>query len=417
MYLALRIQQPKQKSPGRTNISADKSSSMRWAKTQEFDSTSNPTGESTYNETQGCVSKPCHIYYPMVEMNQYISNDELRIGVEPVSHDIADSGSHQTRLDDTRNNGEEQATVISSLHIPRTVDAHQAVITRCGFKSQKVANKNQDRLLIISPFWITNHPSTPPLLVGLFDGHGVDGEVVAQFASLQLPRVLAQQLENVSLHSEQHVKQAISGTIVDIDKNTPAAASSGSTAIVILKLGFKLYIANTGDSTAFVAAYDPSSGQVDVVYETTQHKPDHPEERERIEKAGGTVTEGTGKMHSSRVIIPFGKRAIGLAMSRSIGDRGGADVGVIAEPTIDVIPLEEVSKSGSLQLFAVAATDGIFDFITPQEVADFLSRAMYTEPSTSLLIACEQLIVRASLMWKRMGQHYRDDISIAVTKL
>lgn len=407
MYLALRIQ-PKQNSPGRTRISG--------SKTAEIDSTANPTGEFAYDGTQGCVSNPCHIYFPMVEMNHYISRDELRIGAEPAVNDVVDSGSHKTTLVDTSDNGEEQATVISGLQIPPTVDAQQAVLTRCGFKGQKSANKNQDRLLIISPFWIPNQ-STPPILMGLFDGHGADGEVVSHFASLELPRVLTQQLEKGSLDSEHDVKGAMSATIVGIDKNTPSAASSGSTAIVILKLGFKLYVANTGDSTAFLAAYNSSSGQVEIVYETKHHKPDVPEERERIEKAGGTVTEGSGKTHSSRVIIPFGKQAIGLAMSRSIGDSGGMGVGVIADPTIDVIPLEEVSKSGLLQLFAVAATDGIFDFITPQEVADFLSRAMYAEPTSSLLIACEQLIVRASLMWKRMGQHYRDDISIAVTKL
>lgn len=58
---------------------------------------------------------------------------------------------------------------------------------------------------------------------------------------------------------------------------------SGSTAVCVLITPKHLFFVNCGDSRAVLIR----NGQVG--FATTDHKPAHPSERERIQKAGGSV--------------------------------------------------------------------------------------------------------------------------------
>ena len=187
----------------------------------------------------------------------------------------------------------------------------------------------------------------------------------------------------------------------------------------------ELLVANLGDSQAFVAEYDTTTNKITIVYQTKKHKPHYPAEKMRIEQAGGRIIHNPGE--SSRVIIPLGGTGryagmeLGLAMSRSLGDQEGKTAGVLtATPTINVVKLDSRKQS-----FVVAATDGIFDYIDLDTVAQYLGMVLYNNNDDEtnnnnirLLDACEQLILRASQEWKdRTNSLYRDDISIMVSKL
>lgn len=52
----------------------------------------------------------------------------------------------------------------------------------------------------------------------------------------------------------------------------------------------------------------------------------------------------------------------GLAMSRSLGDKAGREVGVISEPDIYEILLKEEDK------FIIIASDGVWEFLSNQDV-------------------------------------------------
>lgn len=54
--------------------------------------------------------------------------------------------------------------------------------------------------------------------------------------------------------------------------------------------------------------------------------------------------------------------APGLAMSRSLGDKAGRDLGVISEPDVYEIILKEEDK------FIVIASDGVWEFFTNADV-------------------------------------------------
>jgi len=271
-----------------------------------------------------------------------------------------------------------------------------ALLTRCGHKGQG-DSANQDRIILFQ------HGASQ--MIALFDGHGARGHVVSHAAALAITKAWMGGSVKPSF---------LTNAFLQMDKTLPQVYGSGATAIIMIHQEDELLVANLGDSQAFVAQFDPIARVTNIIYLTKQHKPHMPEERARIETAGGRVMLPQSPGDTSRVIIPIGTIELGLAMSRSLGDHEAKRMGVIAEPTVDVVNLTDKQL-----LFAVAATDGIFDFIPIQDVADHLGRALYSGRKTvRLMDACEQLIMKASMQWKeRSGSTYRDDISILVTKL
>ena len=127
-----------------------------------------------------------------------------------------------------------------------------------------------------------------------------------------------------------------------------------------------------------------------------------------------------------------------------MGDHDGRNIGVISEPTVDILSIEELkttikgaknnpkdSKQEEIELYAVAASDGLLDFIKPNEIAERLAKTFATSSNKddkskserrlndyfTLMYACEDLILQASASWSKMGTKYRDDITIAVSKI
>ena len=239
------------------------------------------------------------------------------------------------------------------------------------------------------------------------------GHEVSHHAAMQLPSILSRHLE------KQSPADALTHTFQELHKTIPsaAAASSGSTGIVVLKLQNALYVANTGDSLAMLVSCNSRGGEVEIVYQTKPHKPNVPQERARIEAAGGTVMDPPMQGETSRVIIPMpGGMVVGLAMSRSIGDGEGAAVGVICDPTVDALDLSTLTPLKNL--FVVAASDGLFDHVPIEEVATRLARSLYnSENAQSPLETSEELIMKSSKGWIANGMPYRDDITVATAKL
>lgn len=91
----------------------------------------------------------------------------------------------------------------------------------------------------------------------------------------------------------------------------------------------------------------------------------------------------------------------GCAFSRSLGDAVAKKVGVCAEPEI----LEwEISPNDK---FAVVASDGVFEFITSQNVVDMISKYQDT------LEAAKHVVGQAYRLWLTYDDR-TDDISIII---
>jgi serine/threonine protein phosphatase PrpC len=296
-----------------------------------------------------------------------------------------------------------------------------AILTR---QSNEHTN-NQDKSVFVSPFITTQTPQdtdTPiqSWLTGVFDGHGSDGHSLAAYVKTALPRLLAEKLNTrpcCHTDDEDWIRHVLNDTFVEIDRDAPptAALRGGCTATITLRLGNKLYLANTGDSRSVVMQYF-SANNITVPYQTYTHKANHPEEYARILRMGGTVHIPPQNANLSRVIaystanIPA--EPIGLAMSRSIGDwEWGAD-GVIPDPTMDVIDLE-ASNLLSGNVFLMTSSDGLWDLRTREFYAQHIGEALYDQ-RVPPLIAGFDIIYRVAPM---MARWYRDDITMILVKL
>ena len=105
---------------------------------------------------------------------------------------------------------------------------------------------------------------------------------------------------------------------------------------------------------------------------TKDQKPEDTEELIRIFKCGGRVMrmpDENGKPVGPYRVFKPNTNGPGLAMSRSIGDTIGTDLGVIPDPV-----LTKHTMTWEDDLFMICASDGIWDVIENDEVVAFLER-------------------------------------------
>lgn len=381
------------------------------------DPTHPPVGMQSIDVGGLCTTtNRCTLLYPAGDVSDHVPDEAVqKTGMVKVKAALQFSyDEYATIFDDDSNDANKK----------HTADQISAVLTRRG---AGIGHEiNQDRSFVL-------HLPRDDFAVGIFDGHGENGHYTSHYISQQLPRILANGLSTKAEDDVTAVHKILTDSFLEVDSNVDEEAGapqdamvvSGSTAIVALKRGRVLHIANTGDSLAFVVRRDRSTGATEIVYRTKQHKPDLPEERERIEGEGGEVLmpPAWAVGDSPRVLTPLTKEEeelgvlpIGLAMSRSIGDRELKNVGVIAEPTIDAIDIESLSAKGG-DFFVVASTDGLYDHVPPETLAERLGGSISSQ--RLLLSAMEELIMEASNVWLQLmqGEVYRDDISLSVVKI
>ncbi|XP_038717105.1 uncharacterized protein LOC120010391 isoform X2 [Tripterygium wilfordii] len=213
----------------------------------------------------------------------------------------------------------------------------------------------------------------------------------------------------------QILKQALLRAIQDVDVTFSEEASrnnldSGSTATVMLIADGQILVANIGDSKAFLCSeqfYSPAEAEALLrlyreqrrngavsrrrdrekinftnsnglthyfVKELTRdHHPDREDERFRVETAGGYVHEWGG--------IP---RVNGqLAVSRAIGDVPFKIYGVISMP--EVTDWQPLTINDS---YAVAASDGVFEKLSLQDVCDVIWKVSHGTMRSGLSSSC-----------------------------
>uniref|UniRef100_A0A6P7GGT6 protein-serine/threonine phosphatase n=1 Tax=Diabrotica virgifera virgifera TaxID=50390 RepID=A0A6P7GGT6_DIAVI len=156
-------------------------------------------------------------------------------------------------------------------------------------------------------------------------------------------------------------------------KDEPGS-DSGCTAVVALLQGNELYVANAGDSRCIVCR---DGKAIDMSFD---HKPEDEPERERIVKAGGKVT-ADGRVNG------------GLNLSRAIGDHAykqnkelsDKEQMITALPDVKTLTINPVDDE-----FLVLACDGIWNFMSSQEVVDFI-RPRILESKSKLSTICEEM--------------------------
>jgi serine/threonine protein phosphatase PrpC len=134
----------------------------------------------------------------------------------------------------------------------------------------------------------------------------------------------------------------------------------GSTAVLVYCVGPDLWTANVGDSRAILVGTRGS----EPVPLTWDHKASVDEERARIESMGGDI-KWMGDSHDGAYVINGN-----MSLSRAIGDRDEKPV-ISATPTI-----QKFRRNLASDRFVVLASDGLWDVMSSEQVAAYVSEAL-----------------------------------------
>lgn len=328
------------------------------------------------------------------------------------------------------------------------MDAAQDCIGYACKKGKKPESPNQDSFFILKS-------EGKCCIYGVFDGHGHKGHDISNFIKDNLPKVLLQQkvLEEDPLTALSIAFEKTQQLIVEATRlKVLNATQSGSTASVIyhdLKENV-LHVAHVGDSrcvmgrrkenpVAKVQAQDAEWHAVDL---TIDHKPDLPEERQRIEAAGGRVVYDGGWNHR---VYAKNHRGPGLNMSRAMGDLVGFyHAGISAIPDVQSITVQQdalnqsddstqdqidqtgtpshISSSASLSSFRLSpvdkfvllCSDGVWEFISSEEAV----RVVSAHSPQNAMEAAESLTALAWDRWiQELAGQVVDDITAIVVNL
>ena len=157
------------------------------------------------------------------------------------------------------------------------------------------------------------------------------------------------------------------------NEDCDVAMYTGCTATVCLIDDKKAYFANAGDSRIVVSKNGVAYAM------TVDHKPDLDEERTRIYKADGWVSDGRVKGN--------------LNLSRSLGDMEykqnkkiqPEDQMITAYPEVTTSNLQDVD-------FIFLGCDGVYDCLSNQEIVDFITSRLKKNPNIKLGKILEEML-------------------------
>jgi len=188
------------------------------------------------------------------------------------------------------------------------------------------AKTNQDSGCVVWP--LCGDPSL--LFVGVFDGHGELGHRASRYCMRRIAESLtsegAEELKDKKGCSKALVKAFEGSNAMLAAKHVDWGNDGGSTAVGMVVSGDKCVIANCGDSRIVVATRARANAPLKAKDLSTDHTPLLPEEKARIEAAGGWVAQDDEESEA-RVWLDR-EMTCGLAMSRSLGDLAFKAIGI-----------------------------------------------------------------------------------------
>ena len=247
---------------------------------------------------------------------------------------------------------------------------------------------NQDSFLVCE----VQIQDKPAYLLMVSDGHGESGHRVSSYLTTYLPCFFLEALETVSdilpalVSAYQQTNDSMRKCDLDV-------LCSGSTCLTMVVLEGEVFIANVGDSRA-VLCQKGSEGLTAVTL-TTDHKPDVPSERRRLEEAGGRVEASCGANGQSVGPLRLwfqGENTPGLTLSRAMGDFLASPIGLISTP--DVCSMHLVMDDE----FIILASDGIWEFLETEEAVGIVKRLKDEGREAA---AAAELVQLARARWSR----------------
>ena len=284
-------------------------------------------------------------------------------------------------------------------------------LTQRGYYKDDLDKASQDAFKIMPSL----DGKSTALAAGVFDGHGEYGDDCAGFVEENIEELLIAARSNTGLFEqpEERVRTFFRATYNKLNDGLHGADDfddrvSGTTAVVALIEDGDCWVANTGDSRAIVGTM--VDGALVGQPLSKDHSPFDSAERVRIRGKGGEImsvgqrqrgespsddywdVDLSGRDASQKFPQPrvwaAGKDEPACAFSRSLGDAVAESLGVICEPDVTRTVL------GPEHRFVFLASDGIWEFMSNQEVCDIVG-AHLDDPT----YACRLVVAEAYRHW------------------
>ncbi|KAF5797211.1 putative protein-serine/threonine phosphatase [Helianthus annuus] len=267
--------------------------------------------------------------------------------------------SELTHKQDDEGRDADAAVVVKHTHTPPLVAAILrplgSAVPKFGVASVCGRRRDMEDAVAIHPSFLTTDQNCYLHYFGVYDGHGCSH--VATRCKDRLHLLVKEELNKKKVESMEWTKtmersfNRMDKEVIDWNKGTlggncrcelqaPDSDAVGSTAVVAITTPDKIIVANCGDSRAVLCR----NGK--AVPLSSDHKPDRPDELNRIQAAGG------------RVIYWEGARVLGvLAMSRAIGDN-------YLKPYVSCEPEVTITERTAEDECLIIASDGLWDVVS-----------------------------------------------------
>lgn len=250
---------------------------------------------------------------------------------------------------------------------------------------------NEDRHNIILNINKFKENSNAINLLGIYDGHG--GTYVSEFLEKNLPKYYCHKNLEPPFSKKYHCElfENLQKKILDKEKGYVC----GSTCLLNIMYKYKnektneeeihMNTVNLGDCRMVIVYTNGAFKQI-----TTDHKPDDPKERERLEKMGGEIykdSEGT---------IRIGD----LSLSRAFGDGDNL-------PYISQTPDVHYNKITNKTKYVVMGCDGLWDVINNKDLFKLLNEFKKLGSKN----------LAADLAQKALERNTSDNVSVIVIEM
>lgn len=322
-------------------------------------------------------------------------------------HDGAAYAVGETKAKKKGNTRDRRLSHVLPADFEEVSNSHQhssnvAMLSQMGLEPQhKVAN--QDRGSIHENFIIQGQTCLMVL-----DGHGPNGHHCSQFVMEKLAEDIQQLLIADPTHDIQSVLQSSIGRVdLQLHDTTIDTRFSGTTLTLCIVKGNVLTTAWCGDSRA-VLGRKLSDGNYQVEDLSIDHKPNLPNEMQRIQAAGGEVRQMIdpvdGNVGPWRVWVK-GKQYPGLAMARNgAGDDIAKAVGVVSHAET----MQHSINSGDL---VILASDGVWEFMTSADVVNLVSKYQCLDEAVAAVVH------EARKRWIDEEDGITDDITAVIMRI
>ena len=358
----------------------------------------------------------CNIKFPLIEKNSHhIKNNEK------INNEIVVQTHHKYKSDTLLN---------FNILEKKKYATHSRKGTEENGESKE---NNQDNSIILNDVcYIGNY-----CIYGIMDGHGSNGHLVSNFVKEKVEeyfsdkkiyrkRKLNKAISSIDIKNSDIIYDKIVHNNYEIIKNFYKKVNdelyntkfdvhfSGTTCILVFKIGSKIICSNVGDSRAVLVKEKINLNNAETNYEFVElshdHKPENKEERERIEKLGGEVAQEylIGK-NEDKPTGPFrvwckGYDYPGLAISRSLGDKIAELIGVISEPDILEFDLDDNCK------YIIMGSDGLFDYLSNNDIMNIGGPFLNSNNPEK---ACSEIVEKSAKIFKEKENRI-DDITINI---